>query len=231
MADPTESSKRDSLPSAEEVGPAAEASIRRDTSSDSGAELAAAPAKTSDVKGTDASGANTIPAPLSVEDNLEKTGAWIRYLFIMGMVGIIAILGFSVQFFHNQQGQSMAVVLNVGFALAGASVLAGVFLGFLFGLPRLNDPALAKRSILFSNSLQQVSDWLTKILVGLGLVQIGRAPGALAQLGAAVSPALGGTPASGPFGLAIMLYYAIDGFLMGFLWSLIYVTRALQSEA
>ena len=63
-------------------------------------------------------------------------------------------------------------------AVSGASFVLGFLIGFLFGVPRTvesNDPTLSKNSqtrVQANTNLEQISDWLTKILVGVGLTQI-----------------------------------------------------------
>jgi hypothetical protein len=78
---------------------------------------------------------------------------------------------------------------GIGILLALAAGAVGGLAGFLFGLPRYNSivqvagtagpiiedtatQARAARSYTPSNNLEQISDWLTKILLGAGLVQI-----------------------------------------------------------
>jgi hypothetical protein len=64
-----------------------------------------------------------------------------------------------------------------------------------------------------------VSDWLTKILVGVGLVQLGRALPAMSSLADSLRDPMGGGPSSAAFGLAIALTSAGLGFLYLYLWS------------
>ena len=61
-----------------------------------------------------------------------------------------------------------------------ACLLVGMFIGFLFGIPKIvqdNSPSVEKigepayRQQVNSN-LTEISDWLTKIIVGLGLVNL-----------------------------------------------------------
>lgn len=82
-----------------------------------------------------------------------------------------------------------------------ACLIAGGFVGFLFGIPRIlqSDTAAAPRPVsqpgesgtafetpVASNyrpntNLDQISDWLTKIIVGLGLVNLQKVPERLSQ--------------------------------------------------
>jgi hypothetical protein len=76
-----------------------------------------------------------------------------------------------------------------------------------------------------------VSDWLTKIIVGVGLVQIGRALPALTKLAKSLNEPLGGQPYGGAFGLGLTIFYALLGFLFLYLWSRTDFTRELQQLA
>ncbi|HEV2360937.1 MAG TPA: hypothetical protein VGS21_04475, partial [Acidimicrobiales bacterium] len=123
-------------------------------------------------------------------------------------------------------------VLGEGVLVMGAAALAGGILGFLFGVPRTVNPTGATNGnsprYEGNTNLEQVSDWLTKILVGVGLVQIGRAPGALGHLAGSLSGAFGGGKTSAAFGLASCIYFACLGFLFSYLWTRLYLPRALH---
>jgi len=119
-----------------------------------------------------------------------------------------------------------------GTAVWAAAAALGVFLGFLFALPKtLQSDALGDASTRYvaNTNLEQVSDWLTKILVGIGLVQLGRAPAKLSALAASLSPVFGRTGASGRYGLAICIYGIILGFLVAYLWTRARLISVLQS--
>jgi hypothetical protein len=70
-----------------------------------------------------------------------------------------------------------------------------------------------------NTNLEQVSDWLTKIIVGIGLVQIGHVVPALSKLAESMKAPLGGLPSSGAFGLAFAISYALWGFFYFYFWS------------
>jgi hypothetical protein len=55
-----------------------------------------------------------------------------------------------------------------------------------------------------NTNLEQISDWLTKILVGVGLTQLAQVRSGAAVLSEALKPVLGNTQASGPFGVAVV---------------------------
>jgi hypothetical protein len=109
-----------------------------------------------------------------------------------------------------------------GTAVGGAAILIGGLIGFLFGVPRSASDNQSRGNgerYQDNSNLEQISDWLTKILVGVGLVQLGRVPHGLSSLASALKPGFGGTATSGSFGLALVLFYAGTGFLYLYLWS------------
>jgi hypothetical protein len=122
-------------------------------------------------------------------------------------------------------------VLAAGVILAGASLMVGTFLGFLFGLPRTLDRPASKASLATNTNLDQISDWLTKILVGLGLVQLGRVTSGISHLAEVASPGLGEAPGAETFAVGLLVYSAVNGFLLGYLWTRIVVSGRLKEAA
>ena len=117
-----------------------------------------------------------------------------------------------------------------GLLLAGASGLVGAFMGFLFGIPRskqlqgqvVAEDGKSQREYLENTNLEQISDWLTKIIVGLTLVQFAEIKTFVNGVGALFSPVfLSGSEAgtAGAIGVAVILYFTIAGFLFAFLWT------------
>jgi hypothetical protein len=70
-----------------------------------------------------------------------------------------------------------------------------------------------------NTNLEQISDWLTKILVGVGLTQLAQVPQAASALAQGFSPLLGGEPQSGGFGVAMTIYFFVGGFIVTYLWT------------
>lgn len=165
---------------------------------------------------------------------------WGQVGFVLLSVGVAAVLIFSVQASGFKQALSF---IAFGLALSGASLLVGGLIGFLFGIPRKlqEQPDLkekekeaegregtAQRSLYGGNTnLEQISDWLTKILVGVGLTQITAIGTAISDARAFALAGFGGLPASGEFGTALILHFLVSGFLVGYLWTRIYLGRAL----
>src|ERR1700726_2684736 len=108
---------------------------------------------------------------------------WIGlWFFLSAAFGLILI--FFVVFFPNYNWSATAVAM----LWAIACILAGGALGFLFGIPKsvqgapvaTEGPKARPQSAYaqrVNTSLEEVSDWLTKLLLGIGLVQLGKVPG------------------------------------------------------
>ena len=67
--------------------------------------------------------------------------------------------------------------------------------------------------------MEEISDWITKILVGVGLVQLGQVPGAIMRLGDILKPSLGNQPSSAVVGVSLVLYSGTISFLLMYMWT------------
>jgi hypothetical protein len=158
---------------------------------------------------------------------------WIVATVLLLTVALVAAYGFGVH-----AGAIFVVELMVGVA----ALTVGTLLGFLFGIPRGQTQSHGRGATdTTSNSdsstpqdargpgyapstnLEQVSDWLTKILVGVGLVGFNKLRDALTTAGdlvaASFNPSVRG--ASVVSQLTIIVF-AILGFLSSFLWTRVY---------
>lgn len=119
-----------------------------------------------------------------------------------------------------------------------ATYAAGFGIGFLFGIPRVlqsDNPGAAGGSYIqrVNTNLEQISDWLTKIIVGLGLVQLQQLPGFLKgiSLWAAASLPLGRDTSLtqvAAFATAFLVYFVVTGFLAGYLLTRLYLAGAFR---
>jgi hypothetical protein len=123
---------------------------------------------------------------------------------------------------------------------ASACFMIGFLAGFLFGVPRFVDngagaqtgssgsgPGFAQRP---NTNLEQISDWLTKIIVGLGLVELKGIPPHLRNAAQWVAESIStATPPSQPaisFAGSLIIYFTIVGFLAGYLLTLLFLAGA-----
>jgi len=150
--------------------------------------------------------------------NKGRQGRWIVAIPALGGVGAAISLIYVMQVPSGVRWTAFGTAL----AIAGAAGLIGGIIGFLFGIPRTvqgTSGATGDTQYQGNTNLEQVSDWLTKIIVGVGLVQIGRSLPALTKLAASMKAPLGGQPSSGAFGLGLAISFALLGFLFLYLWS------------
>src|SRR5450755_4341638 len=148
-------------------------------------------------------------------------------------IPIAMALGFVVILIYVTQVPSAVrwSVFGTALAIAGAAYLTGAVVGFLFGIPQTAQgfgPSSDGTQYRGNTNLEHVSDWLTKIIVGVGLVQIGRAIPALSKLAEILKVPLGGQPSSAAFGLGLTITYALWGFFYLYLWSRAFFARELQ---
>jgi hypothetical protein len=186
------------------------------------------------------------------ERSLESANWLIRLVWVAAF-GLGVIILYAIQYQHWAL-QRVASTASIGLITAGAAWLSGALLGFIFGLPHTREGAsvptqgAGDRQTQASNgaplpdrrrddryqrstSLEQVSDWLTKMIVGVGLTQLNRIPGKLYELATYIANGLIANGAGGgysdvhgldvnrAFALGICIYFVVDGFLFGFLWA------------
>ncbi|MDQ3181224.1 MAG: hypothetical protein M3Q33_11960 [Acidobacteriota bacterium] len=183
-----------------------------------------------------------IPA-ISSEKN-DKSDSVKALLTLTGIIllGLLGTLVYALQSSNVAQFVSFAII---GLMVAGASLLAGALLGFLFGIPRtlqqdnpvelnsantdtLSENRAQRVNYRANTNLEQISDWLTKILVGVGLTQITVIPEKLQQVAGAVATGLGNSAGSRVFAIAVILFFLICGFLFGYLWTRLFLPGAFR---
>jgi hypothetical protein len=154
---------------------------------------------------------------------------WRTAIPLLALFGILGTVFYVLQF---PLDKAWSVVATAAIT-AGAAALAGSLLGLLFGIPKAKatDPANSSSGPLYqgNSNLEQVSDWLTKLLLGAGLVQLGMAPAALARLANSLGQGFGGTASSAGFGLALVIFYAGCGFLYLYLWCRLSLPKKLTN--
>ena len=96
---------------------------------------------------------------------------------------------------------------------------------------------LAKRERYVPNAnIEKVSDWLTKIVVGVGLVELHELGPTIVRMsdafaaGVVPRPGMTGTPEEArAFASAMIVYFFAAGIIQGFLLTRMFLTRAWQS--
>jgi CheY-like chemotaxis protein len=165
---------------------------------------------------------------------VDESGALFALSRLMGM-GVLGLL-----FYALQTPATFFATFTTSVMLAGAVLIVGGLIGFLFGIPRtlqnelpnqnpdrLNDtgPAVAYQA---NTNLEQISDWLTKILVGVGLTQLANLWTGLKAAAELIQAGLGSGPSAHAMALAILIYFPVGGFLFGYLWTRLFLAGAFR---
>ncbi len=118
-----------------------------------------------------------------------------------------------------------------------ACLLTGTAIGFLFGIPKIlqNNQVTAPGATTpvyqqqVNTNLTEISDWLTKIIVGLGLVNLNKIPPYLSNIAKILADGLC-QPASSAlaFACGIIVTYLILGFLFGYIITRLYLSSAFS---
>lgn len=110
---------------------------------------------------------------------------------------------------------------------ACAALVFGFSLGFVFGVPRAPTDGSEDQVVTpLRTNLEQVSDWLTKIIVGVGLTQLANAPEAL--MGTAKLFAATDGPEQVALYASIIVVFALTGNLVGFLSARLFLGDSLR---
>jgi tetratricopeptide (TPR) repeat protein len=147
-----------------------------------------------------------------------KPGAAIAAPVVLALAGVWLIF--------QASSQAAPVVL-----LALAATCVGIWLGFLFGIPRVNEgtgngSSNAGPNLRVNTNVEQISDWLTKILVGLTLANLQALPQMFARLSAYLTHhGLGGVTSESTI-TSVSIFFLVDGFLFGYLATRLYLTGA-----
>lgn len=163
----------------------------------------------------------------------------LNKLLLCVAAGIGAIVLNAIRVKHWEDGL-VARAVGFGILIAGAAFICGVLLGFLFGVPPVSDHAKGsstgspdqRQSPPPQTNLEEIADWLTKIILGAGLVQLTKLPHQIWMLSNFVASAIpedyinnGKTPVpNAPIALAIMGYFSSCGLLYGYIWTRYNVT-------
>jgi hypothetical protein len=179
---------------------------------------------------------------LTIKETVNSQSA-IRSIMIIILIGCIGIVIYALQ--GSNFGQ-FANISSVGVMVAGASLLMGGLFGFLFGIPRTNlrplnkqpsttteiendskEAGLNRVAYQPNTNLEDISDWLTKIIVGVGLTQLANIPSMLQEITSNIAiNGFGNLYGSQTFALAELIYFVTCGFLLGFLWTRLYLMGA-----
>jgi len=147
----------------------------------------------------------------------------------------------------------------IGMLVTGAAAIVGALFGFLFGLPRSFDDvdqpnadagqpeasadqgtasappkavetSALRRSARSNNNLLEISDWLTKVIVGAGLVGLKDITRWLGDVGQTIGTGAGLHPEEGRvFGASVILFFFGWGFLFVYIQTRTIISLIFQA--
>lgn len=128
---------------------------------------------------------------------------------------------------------TIAHALGTFILTAGAAFITGLLIGFLFGIPKSVEPQPGEAAGMYSanTNLEQISDWLTKILLGVGLTQMGEIANWVGRTSdyMANNMTLDGHEAM--FISSLMIFFVVCGFLDGYLATRIILPRVFAKSS
>lgn len=170
--------------------------------------------------------------PLWIEtqtDGVELARNILRYIFYATLAGAAMLVLFAI----NAGGDGPAAIVRIAGGLmlfAFAAVAAGAATGFLFGIPRTLQGITPTESTSYqvNTNLEQISDWLTKIIVGLGLINLTAIPARIMEMNRYVSETLGLKPPAYAVIGSAGVFFATVGFLLGYLSTRLFISSAFR---
>ena len=148
----------------------------------------------------------------------------LRSLLLVVVAGIIVVILDAVRFDHWMEG-IVAKAAAAAMLLAGGAFMIGVLLGFLFGFPSKADAVSIGtgrqplQSPFYNTNLQEIADWLTKVIVGASLVELGKIPPIIMRFGDFVANSVNPGKGSPANVVVNLVFFWSCGVLYGYLWT------------
>ena len=169
-------------------------------------------------KTADKSSSEDLISKQQPENLIPKT--WRRIMVIVSF-GVILVIIISFSCPNTNECLNFFSTFGSGMLIGGASFAAGGLGGFIFGIPSLtqNTDSQKATSLKYNDNLIQISDWLTKIIVGVGLVQLTKIPDKIRLLGESLKSSFGNDDWGRNASLSIVFYFFLFGFLIIYFWT------------
>jgi hypothetical protein len=173
----------------------------------------------------------------SIKPSLRKIAFWTLVITI--------VLFLSLLFFFSD---SKSYAILTAAAILGAYYAGGCAIGFIFAVPK----SLQRNTVLISDgtdagqkqsnfsdnaSLEEISDWLTKIIIGLSLTQFNHLQAMLRDASLNISASLqdvaltsSGAQRLLPFSYGFIILYSAAGMIYGYLWTRVEFPKILKQR-
>ncbi len=140
---------------------------------------------------------------------------------------VVAIYAYSL---HSKSLEAFSTL----FMVVISSYAIGNILGLIFGMPKTvqeqAEKSSSKKQLTYNinTSLEQISDWLTKMIIGAGLVELKDITAFLANISKEISADIGHENAQSIV-IASILYFMILGFFVTYFSTRLYIANALAA--
>jgi hypothetical protein len=106
----------------------------------------------------------------------------------------------------------------------------GGLVGFLFGVPRVTLDGAARMTHRPNSNIEVLSDWLTKIIVGVGLLEFHSVGTFLDRVSNDVGRAVYGADVArgSAFAKALIVYFFVAGVIQGYLLTRMYLAERFE---
>lgn len=159
------------------------------------------------------------------QKNEESKGRSIYFITFVLVMGVIVICLYALA----QGTKNFLSILSISAIIALTSAIVGAFIGFIFGIPR-TPPSKDTENIGANTNLEEISDWITKIIVGVSLVQLNQLSGGILNIGKILSSGMNDEPSAFVFSVSTMIFYFVGGFFLGYLWSRFYLPKLFRTS-
>jgi hypothetical protein len=186
-----------------------------------------------------------MPLPSSTQTDPQKrvdtrdivTIATVLVILLVAAVYLLSGVATLSDAAHREGAYRIAILWALAYCAGGFLV------GFLFGIPRVlqaNDAGPAGKesrtpagySQRVNTNLEQISDWLTKIIVGLGLVQLRKIPQNLYDAATWMARSFmepnGDLARAASLSTSIIVFFSVTGFLGGYLVTRLFFAGAFR---
>lgn len=165
------------------------------------------------------------------------------FAFLFFIAGLFALFICAYAASLSADAATGVRVFSLGLLIAGASTVVGWLLGLLFGIPRTLSRPLTVAAVgpgstttasaptsRVNTNLEDVSDWLTKTLIGVGLTQLYLVPGKIWHVSEVMNTSgFGWHPHGALLGAGLILYFTPGGFWLGYVATRTILTKLFDS--
>ncbi len=163
------------------------------------------------------------PTKLTGQKKLEAKWSFI-------IPGSLLIFGFVLLILYSIISEPhWTTVLSTLSMVMLASFSVGALIGFIFGIPRTLQENITE-GVKSNSNLEQLSDWLTKIIVGVGLVESKEVFELIGGLAEKLSSGFTNAPLGYTIIGSTLIFYFFGGFFISYLWSRILLERIFMEN-